>query len=153
MTTPDIGDRGDIVVQVEFDPTGAAGVYTNWCGATNFGFKIANEINKTVVGDCDDWGLPLVNKKSYGAQDVTANMDATWTAATHAKTQDWALSQLKKKVRILFPNATSGQVSMYDGTALLAGLDLDGIANLTGDSQTETVSLEFDGAVTPTLVA
>lgn len=151
MALPKLGERGDIVVQVEWDPVGAAGVYSNWCGATNFGFNLSNEIQSTNVGDCDDWGLPIVVNKSYGPQNITASMDATWAAATHVRTQDWAFDQKSLKVRILFPTAAVGQVARYDGVALVSGLDLNGIGNVDGQPQTETVNLEFSGAILRTL--
>ena len=151
MALPKTGSRGDIVVQVEF--VAESGTYVNWCGANGFSFSIANEIIKTNVGDCDDWGLPIQTNKSYGPQDVTASMAATWTAATHAATQAWAFDQEIKNVRVVFPNATTGQVSQYDGAALLSGLDLAEIGNTDGNPQTETVNLEFDGAIARTIAA
>lgn len=147
MATPVLGTRGSIVVQVEFDPDGAAGTYTNWCGTTGFSFNIANEVISTNVGDCDDWGLPIATNKSYGPQNVTASMEASWTAAVHAETSDWALNQKTLNVRILFLDAVAGQVANYDGAALLSGLDLGNIGNTDGTPQTESVTLEFSGAI------
>ncbi len=151
MSLPDTGDRGDIVVQVEFDPVNLPGVYTNWCGATGFNLQITNEVTSQKVGDCDNWGLPIQNQKNYGAQNVTASMDATWTAATHLHTSDWALNQKKLRTRIHFPNALAGQVERYDGVGLLTGLTLDGVGNVEGQPQTESVSLEYSGGLERTL--
>ena len=54
MALPVTGTRGDIVVQVELDPVGAAGVFTNVCGVTSAQFSVNNEVIEFKVGDCDD---------------------------------------------------------------------------------------------------
>lgn len=151
MAIPALGSRGDIVVAVEFDPVGAPGVYTNWCGATNISFEVSNEVITQNVGDCDDWGLPVQTNRSYGPQGVTMNFDATWTAAQHTLTTDWAFNQRTLNVQVNFPNATTGNVSQYGGAALLSSMSLGNIGNTDGNPQTETVALEFSGAVTRTL--
>lgn len=153
MALPKTGGRSAAVVMVEFDPTGAPGVYTNWCGAKNFSLSIQNEIQSEKIADCDDWSLPVVTVKEYSGQDVTASMDASWAAATHKLTSDWVLNQKKLNVRVHFPGAVIGEVEYYDGLALLAGLDLAEIGNLDGNRITENVSLEFDGGVTATAKA
>lgn len=151
MAYPTTGGRGDAVVSVDWTNSGT---FTNWCGANNFSLNVANEITSTPVGDCDDWTAPVQNQKSYGPQNITASMDATWSSATHAKTSDWALNQKTLPVRITFPNAsTSGEVAQYDGDAMLTGLDLANIGAVDGSKITEAITLEFDGGVTPTAVA
>lgn len=153
MALPVTGGRSAAVVQVEFDPVGAAGVYTNWCGAKNFSLSIQNEVQSEKVGDCDDWAAPVVTVKEYSGQNITATMDATWTSATHRLTGDWALTQKKLNVRINFPGAGTGEVEFYDGLAMLSGLDLGEIGNVDGNKITENVSLEFDGTLTSTPAA
>lgn len=153
MALPQTGGRGAAVVMVEFDPTGNAGVYTNWCGAKNFSLSIQNEIQSDKVGDCQDWDLPVATLKEYSGQNITASMDATWASATHALTSDWALNQKKLNVRIHFPGAQTGEVEYYDGLALLGGLDLGEIGNVDGNKITESINLEFDGRLTSTAKA
>jgi len=153
MALPETGGRKDAVVMVEFDPVGAAGTYTNWCGANSIRFEIANETKSQKVGDCDDWTAPVQELVNYSGQSVRMNVDASWTGATHAKTSDWALNQKKLKTRVHYPNALVGEVEYYDGTALLTGLTNDGIGNVEGDVISESVSLVFDGGVTPTAKA
>jgi len=150
MALPVTGGRSAAVVQVEFDPVGAPGVFTNWCGAKNFSLSIQNEIQSEKVGDCDDWTLPVVTVKEYSGQNITATMDATWTSATHLLTSAWALEQQKLNVRVQFPDAATGEVEFYDGLAMLSGLDLGEIGNVDGNKISENVSLEFDGTLTVT---
>lgn len=150
MALPKTGGRGAAVVSVEFDPVGDPGTYTKWCGARNFQLVIDNEIQSDKVGDCDDWGAPIVTVKEYSGQDVTASMEATWTSATHAKTSKWALDQEKKNVRITFPDAEVGEIESYDGVAMLQNLTLGEIGNVDGNKISESVSLSFDGKITAT---
>jgi Phage tail tube protein len=153
MALPKTGGRSAAVVMVEFDPVGATGVFTNWCGAKNFSLSIQNEIQSEKVGDCNDWSLPVVTVKEYSGQDITASMDATWTGATHQRTSAWALNQLKLNVRIHFPGSEVGEVEYYDGLAMLSGLDLGEIGNVDGNKISESISLEFDGKLTVTAKA
>ena len=150
MAYPDIAGRGDVVVAVDWMNNGT---FANWCGATNFKFSIKNELTSTKVGDCDDWGLPIVTKKSPNGQDVTASMDATYAASQHAKTSAWALDQNLLPVEVRFPNSTSGQVEKYEGVAYVSGLDMDGIGNVDGSPITESLALEFSGLVTRVIKA
>lgn len=153
MATPDLGGRGDCVVSVEFDPVGAAGTYTKWCGAKNFSFGVNNEFSEEKVGDCDDWTAPVVTISVPNGQTVSASMDATWVAAYHLQTSDWVLNQKALLLRIEFPNAAVGQVQYYDVTAYIEGLDLGNIGNTEGGVITENVTLKVTGGVTRTLRA
>ncbi|MEO0343016.1 MAG: phage tail tube protein [Pseudomonadota bacterium] len=153
MALPVTGTRGDIVVQVEFDPVGAAGTYTNACGVTSASFEISNDIISFDVGDCDDWSASVQKVKNYGAQDVTMSIDATWSAAQHVQMIDWASRNINEgqlNLRLLYPNATTGQVSMIDGLALMETLTLDNVGNVEGNPQTENISLQFSGGITVT---
>jgi hypothetical protein len=151
MAKPKTGGRAAAVVMVEFDPVGAAGVYTNWCGAKNFSLTVDNEIQSEKVGDCDDWSAPITSQKEYAGQDVSASMDATWTSATHKQTADWALDQMKLNVRVHFPDAIAGEIEYYDGVCLLKGLTLAEIGNVEGNKITENVTLEYDDGIERTL--
>lgn len=153
MATPKTGGRAAAVVMVEFDQAGAPGVYTNWCGAKSFSLTIDNEIQSEKIGDCDDWSAPIVTEKEYAGQDVKASMDASWAGSMHKNTSDWALNQLKLKVRVHFPDAAVGEVEYYDGTALLQSLNLGDIGSVEGAKITESISLEFDGKLLATAKA
>ena len=153
MAVSKTGGRAAAVIMVEWDPVGAAGVYTNWAGAKNFSLSVDNEIQGHKLGDDDDWSLPVITQKEYAGQDIKASMDATWTAASHVKTSDWALSQKKLLVRVNFPSAIIGEIEFYDGTAMIGSLSLGDIGNLDGGLITETVSMEFDGTITATVKA
>jgi len=145
MALPKTGGRSAAVVMVEFDPVGETGVYTNWCGAKNFTLTVDNEIQSEKLGDCEDWSAPILTVKEYSGQNITASMDATWTAATHKLTSEWALGQKKLNVRVHFPGAILGEVEYYDGVAMLSSLALGEIGNLDGNKISESISLEFDG--------
>lgn len=151
MALPVTGGRSAAVVSVEFDPDGSPGVFTNWCGAKNLSITIDNEIQTEKVGDCSDWSAPVVTVKEFSGQNITASMDATWTADQHAQTSDWALSQLRRNIRITFPNATVGQVSSYEGAGMLQNLQLGEIGNVDGNKISETIAIEIDGTLTRTL--
>ncbi len=150
MTTPDIGGRGDCVVKVAFDPL-APTTFTNWCGATAFNLNISNEFSDNKVGDCDDWSAPVVTLKAPAGQNITGSMEATWSPTQHKTVADWVLDQTLLPVQIVFPNATVGQISMYEGEAYLEGLDVAGIGNLDGNAISESVSLTFNGTLERTV--
>lgn len=150
MALPVTAGRADIVVQVEWDPVGAPGVYINWCGTTSSALNISNEVKETKVGDCDDWSAAVQTIREYSGQNITMTMDATWARSVYSKTLDWALNQKKLNVRIQYLLAQSGDVEFLDGLALLSELANDAIGNLEGDSVTERVSLGFSGVLTPT---
>lgn len=152
MALPVTGTRGSIVVQVELDPVGAAGTFTNVCGVTNAQFSIQNEVIEFKVGDCDDWSLAVQTVKNYGATNVSMTIDAQWTADTDVQMLTWARTQQQLNVRLLYPSATTGQVSTLDGVALMEGYNVDGIGNTDGNPQTTQLSLQYSGGVTPTLV-
>jgi hypothetical protein len=148
MAKPVLGKLGDIIVEVEFDPVGAPGVYTAWCGATSASLSIKNDIVATKVIDCADLTAVVQTEKLYGAQDVSISIDANWTAATHKEAVDWALNQKSLNVQVRYPNAASGQPSTLTGIALIEGLDLGEIMNPDGNPQSQQVSLQFSGGVT-----
>jgi len=153
MALPVVGTRGDIIVLVEFDPVGAAGIFTNACGVTNASFQINNEVINFKVGDCDDWSLAVQTVKNYGALDASLSIDSTWTLDTDKEMLAWALEQKTLNVRLSYPNAANtGQVSRVDFSALLETYSIDGIGNVDGNPQTQTLNLQLSGEITPTYV-
>ena len=79
------------------------------------------------------------------------SIDAQWTADTDVQMLNWSLQQQRLNTRLLYPNATTGQVATLDGLALMEGYNVDGIGNVEGSVLTTQLSLQYSGTVTPTL--
>tara|TARA_R110002012_G_scaffold101777_4_gene241144 strand:- start:317 stop:778 length:462 start_codon:yes stop_codon:yes gene_type:complete len=150
MATPVTGNRGDIVVQVELDPASLPGVFTNLCGVTSASFSVNNEVISFKVGDCDDWSEAVQTVKNYGALDASISISTTWTADQHPHMLKWVLEQKKLNTRLAYPNATTGQVSSIDCVGLMEGLELADIGNVDGNPQTEDLTIQCSGGITPT---
>lgn len=146
MAYPTTSGRGDAVVQVDF----GSGL-VNWAGTDNFTLSFNNDISKKRVGDTGDWSLPVITIKDVAAQDITGNMTATFAAAFHKDTSDWALNKKLLPVRISFPNAATGEVSAYDGNAFISSLEIGNIGTTDGEKLSENITLEFSGAFSTTV--
>ena len=147
MALPQLQYRKDIVVMVDWDGAGA-GTYTNWCGASGISLNISNNINETTVADCDNWALPAVITKAYGAQSVTATINASLTRAGRDKLLRAVKDQMELPIRFHMVGATSGEVEYIDGVGLLPSLDIGGIGAVEDQSViTYTLNISFRDGV------
>ncbi|MBL4761718.1 MAG: hypothetical protein JKY93_03350 [Gammaproteobacteria bacterium] len=153
MAYAKVGQRGDIVVQVELDPDGQPGVFTSLCAVTGASISISNEIISVKTSDCADWSAAIQTVKQYGATDASMTIDANWTAESDKDMLQWSLLQKSLRTRLLYPNATSGLVANIDGVALMEGYSTDGIGNEDGNPQTQSLSLQFSGLIVPAYAA
>lgn len=145
MALPQLQYRKDIVVMVDWDATGT---YVNWCGASGISLNINNNINETTVADCDDWSLPAVITKAYGAQSVTATVNASLTRAGRDKLLRAVKDQKELPIRFHLIDASAGEVEYIDGVGLLPSLDLGGIGAVEDQSViTYTLNVSFKDGV------
>ncbi|WP_294932179.1 hypothetical protein [uncultured Paracoccus sp.] len=142
MAEPSLHYRGDIIVMVAFEPDTPL-VYTNFCGATGIDLTIDNAIQETLVGDCQDWSLPIKTIAAYGAQTVTATINAQLARQNRDRLLLWAKDQMEIPVRFHFVNAEAGQTEYMDGVGMLPSLGLSGIGNDQGSVITTTLNLRF----------
>ncbi|TWI29739.1 hypothetical protein [Paracoccus sulfuroxidans] len=146
MAVPELQYRGDILVMVAWDPALPL-AHVPWCGATSIDLTIDNEMKETKVGDCDDWSIPVVTSTAYGAQNVSATVNATLTRAGRDQLIRAVLDQRQLPMRFHLVGAATGEIEYIDGLAKLPSLNITALGNLEGDSIAYTLNLRFDGGV------
>lgn len=128
MALPNLQYRGDIIVMASWD--GALPVaYVNWCGANGISLFLTNNVNETNVADCDDWSLPAQTIRAYGAQSVTATVNASLTRAGRDMLIRAVLDQREIPLRFHLVGATTGEIQYIDGIGLLPQLNIDNIGS------------------------
>ena len=139
MALPQLQYRKDVVVMADWDGTGT---YTNWCGASGISLNITNNMSEQTIADCDDWSLPAVIVVAYGAQSVTATINASLTKAGRDKLLRAVKDQKELPIRFHLIDAAPGEVQYIDGVGLLPGLDIGGIGS-TEDTAVITYTLNI----------
>lgn len=152
MADPALHYRGDIIVMVAFDPATPL-VYANFCGASGIDLTIDNAIQETPVGDCADWARPVKNIAAYGAQTVTATINAQLAKQNRDKLLLWAKEQMEVPIRFHIVGAEAGETEYIDGVGMLPSLGIAGIGNLAGDVITTTLNIRFGEGVEFTVAA
>lgn len=147
MAIPNLQYRKDLVVMVAWNATTPA-VYTNWCGATGISFSINNNISEQTVADCDDWSLPAQIIQAYGAQSVTATINASLTRAGRDALIRAALDQRELPIRFHLIDADAGEIEYIDGIGLLPNLSIDNIGAVEANAViTYTLNISFKDGV------
>lgn len=147
MAIPSLQYRKDLVVMVAWNPATPL-VYTNWCGATSIGLSITNNISEQTVADCDDWSLPAQVIRAYGAQSVTATVNASLTKAGRDQLIRAALDQRELPIRFHLIEAETGEIEYIDGVGLLPSLNIDNIGSTDDNAViTYTLNISFKDGV------
>ncbi|ABL68484.1 phage tail tube protein [Paracoccus denitrificans] len=147
MALPDLQFRGDIVVMVAWDEENPA-TYTNWCGATGINLSITNNISETTVYDCDNWTLPAQIILGYGAQSVTATVNANLTKAGRDKLIRAVKDQRELPIRLHMIGAAPNEIEYIDGIGLLPNLDIAGIGSTDDNAViTYTLNVSFKAGI------
>lgn len=141
----------EFVLEVEFDPTGAAGTYTRVCGITDIEINRQSQVDTTEVPDCDDESLPLSVERAVRSQEVMVSGSGVWSLSSHEKTMDWfyAGSTLNARIRNLKANAdgVAGDTIAETGPAILTTLSN---SRTKGQKVTASFEIQFDGVPTRT---
>ena len=143
---PDLHYRGDIVVMAALDPTNP-NQFTNFCGATSIDLSINNAISETTVAPCDDWTLPPEIVAEYGAQSVTATINAQVAKSNRDKLLRWAKEQRKIPLRFHIVDAAAGEVEYIDGIGMLPTYNMTGIGNTDRTPVLQSLSIRFKDGV------
>lgn len=146
MALPELHYRGDIIVMVAWDPA-APETWVNFCGAEGGSLTIDNAVQEKAAGDCNDWGAPIKNILSYGAQSVTMNLNASLARSQRDKLLLWAKDQLSLPVRIHIVDAPVGETEYIDGIGMLPSLNIEGLGNVTNEAITTTLNIRFKNGV------
>ncbi|UFS66558.1 phage tail tube protein [Paracoccus denitrificans] len=148
MAIPNLQYRKDLVVMVAWDEE-TPGAYINWCGATSISLAITNNISEQTVADCDDWALPAKIIRAYGAQSVTATVNASLTRAGRDKLIRAVLDQRELPIRFHLIEAEAGEIEYIDGVGLLPSLNIDNIGSTDDNAViTYTLNISFKDGVT-----
>ncbi|QIR85008.1 hypothetical protein [Paracoccus sp. AK26] len=143
---PELHYRGDIIVMAALDPE-APTDYTNFCGATSIDLSINNAMSETTVAPCNDWTLPPQVVREYGAQSVSATINAQVAKGNRDKILRWARDQRKIPLRFHFVGAEAGEVEYIDGIAMLPTHNITGIGNTDRQPVLQSLSIQFQKGV------
>lgn len=144
----------DMILEVEFDPTGDAGTYTAICGITDVTINRTSNIDTSEIPDCDDESLPLSIERQVRSQEVTVSGTGVWALQSNEKMLDWwysgaTLSARLRNAKVETAGAV-GDTSIESGPAILATLNN---SRTKGQKVAAEIELQFDGVPTRTLVA
>ncbi|PHP68181.1 hypothetical protein CSC94_05890 [Zhengella mangrovi] len=142
----------ELVVEVEFDPSGASGTYTAICGIMDATVTRTSNLDSAEVPDCDDESLPLSIEKEVRSQEVSISGNGLWALQSHENMMDWWYggSTLSVRVRNAKANTdgSSGDTTIETGDALLAQLNS---ARTKGQRVTAEIDIQFSGTPTRTV--
>lgn len=146
MAEPILQYRKDVVVMVAWDPLSPT-VFTNWCGATGITLAINNALSETTTADCDDWTLPPKTIAAYGAQTVTATVNANLTKTGRDRLIRAVTNQQELPIRFHLVDAVNPEIEFIDGVGLLPDLSIDNIGNMDNAVITYTLNIRFKDGV------
>ncbi len=151
MTVADTANFEELVLEVEFDPGGAPGVYSTICGIVDADFTRAANLDTVEIPDCDDESLPLAVGKSIRSVDVGVSGTGVWALQSHKQMSDWFYSSAALNARIrnikVTNDGATGDPETEGGPMLLTNLSN---TRTKGQKVTASIELTFDG--TPTVV-
>lgn len=143
MVAPVTEKFEELVLEVEFDPVGAAGTYSKICGMIDVTVtRSANIDSAEVPADCDDESLPLQTERQVRSLDVSASGNGIWAAGSAGKMLDWFYSGQPLNARLTNEKAASGDTQVESGPALLAQLNN---SRTKGQKVSAEIELQFDG--------
>lgn len=141
----------EVIVNVEFDPSGAPGVYAPVCGMVDGTItRTANVDTDEVPGDCSDESVPLDVEVNVRSLEVAYSGAGKWSQQAHGDMMDWFYSGLPLVTRIQNVNASPGDTEFETGPAILVALN-DG--KTKGASVSRDIEIKFSGTPTRTAKA
>jgi hypothetical protein len=138
-----------MVLEVEFDPDGAPGVYAKICGMIDVTIsRTANMDTAEVPADCDDESLPLSLEKSVRSIEVSASATGVWSRGSQGKLKTWFYSGQPLNVRLKDTAAASGDAEVESGLCYLSALN-----NSRNKGTKVSADIELTFAGTPAITA
>lgn len=123
MATPETLDFHELILEVELDAVGAAGVYTKLCGFSSFNVNRALSTQEITLLDCDDYTLPLIRKVSGDVYSMDISGNGVLAKQNKDILINWIAKAQEKNVRISHVGATAGQIESEAGIGLLTQFD------------------------------
>lgn len=137
----------ELLLEVELDPVGAAGVYTKLCGFSSFNLNRALSTQEISLLDCDDYTKPLSREISGDVYSMSLSGSGVFAKQNKDILINWIHGGLKKGVRVSHVGAASGEILNESGLGLLTQLD-----NVMDKSSTAAVTadmaIEISGLIT-----
>lgn len=144
----------EFVLEVEFDPVGAAGTYTAAAGLTDVTINRTSNVDESEIPDIDDESLPLSVEAQVRSQVVTASGTGVWALQSHEKMLDWFYSGTTLSCRLRNAKAVAdgatGDTTHETGPALLTTLNN---SRTKGQKVSAEVEIRWDGVPTRTAKA
>jgi hypothetical protein len=137
----------ELVLDVEFDPVGAAGVYTAVCGLIDVTISRQANVDSAEIPDCDNESLPLSIEKQVRSIEVTASGTGVWAQSSQSKLKTWFYSSATLNVRLRDTKAATGDIEIEAGPALLTQLTN---TRTKGQKVSAEIEIQFDGTPTRT---
>lgn len=151
MTLAATAEFEQLVLEVEFDPTGAPGTYSTVCGLVDITPSRTANLDTVEIPDCDDESLPLSVGKSVRSIDVSVSGSGVWALSSHKNMMDWFYSSATLNTRIRNAKVTadgaSGDPEIESGPAILSNLSN---TRTKGQKVTAEIEITFDGTPTVT---
>lgn len=139
----------EMILEVEFDPSGTPDEFTNICGITDVTINRTSNIDTSEIPDCDDESLPLSIERQVRSQEVTVSGTGVWAAGSNQKMMTWWRSgtTLKARLRNAYVENNGAAEDIYAevGPALLASINN---SRIKGQKVTSEIELQFDGVPT-----
>jgi len=132
----------EMILDVELDPIGSAGVYTPICGMTDVTITRTANVDETEVPDCDDESLPVSVEVAVRSITVTVEATGVWARSSNKAVLDWFYSGATKGIRLRNTAAATGDPETEAGPALLTTMT---DARTKGQKVTREISIRFDG--------
>lgn len=152
MATAATSSFEELVIEVEFDPSGSPGTYTKICGMVDYTISRSNNIDTAEVPDCSDESLPHEIERSVRSREMTISGTGVWARSSHQKMLDWFAATDGLNVRITYQditaNGAASDTETETGVAILASMET---ARTKGQKVTSSIELQFDGMPTPEL--
>lgn len=137
----------ELVLEVEFDPSGAPGVYSTVCGLIDVTITRSATVDTAEIPDCADESLPLSVERQVRSIEVTVSGTGVWAQESHGNIMDWFYSSTTLSARIQNVNAASTTTEYETGPALLVNLSN---TRTKGQKVSASLEIQFDGTPTRT---
>jgi hypothetical protein len=149
MAIADTMDFDEMVLEVEFDPEGAAGTYNRICAMIDISWNRSKNVSTDEIPDCADESLPFHIRRFTTSIDITASGTGKWSMAFDKRMKDWFYNDTTLNVRLRSAKVEAdGSVGDYESEAV--PMKLLNLSNSRTKGQTVAAEIEIgrDGPVT-----
>lgn len=132
---------------LDLEVVASSGVYTPICGLIDITINRTANVDTAEIPDCDNESLPLSVERQVRSIEVTISGTGVWAQSSQSVLKEWFYSSATKNIRLRDTKASTGDVSIESGPALLTTLTN---ARTKGQKVTAEIEIQFDGTPTRT---